>query len=187
MRFNPISPDWWWDTLERVHWQNQICRYKCYIESKVIWNVGKDLNSPNKTGCKGKTCSLGPLGQVCSSACLHLSVCLWVTSIKRFNPFLCKSCDVTEHRGWISACQPAHLSKVTRLVCWSRNKCLHPSWRDARVFTPHNSTGSARAFGVTVLHATILVWDGNFHMAPGDLTNCAASFRTWSDTGNPWP
>lgn len=88
------------------------------LESKVSWIVGKNLPSPKKTLCRGKTCTFGPLkghlSQVCSAACLHLSACLWVTSLKRywFNPFLCQSSDLREHGG-CGPLQPAHSSEVS--------------------------------------------------------------------------
>lgn len=64
----------------------------------------------------------GHLSQVCSAACLHLPVCRWVTSLKRywFTPFL--SSDLREHGGWTIAA----LSEVSISgVCWSLYKCLH--------------------------------------------------------------
>lgn len=72
-----------------------------------------------KPAAKQNRVLFGPLGfcqaterailvRVCSAACLHLSVCLWVTSLKRywFNPFLCKSSDLREHGGRTFAACP---------------------------------------------------------------------------------
>lgn len=101
------------------------------LESKVSWIVGKNLSSPNKTLCRGKTCTFGPLkghlSQVCSAACLHLSACLWVTSLKRywFNPFLCQSSDLREHGGQTSAACTLIRGEYFIRVCWSRNNYLH--------------------------------------------------------------
>lgn len=70
----------------------------------------------------------GHLSQVCSAACFNLSVYLWVTSLKRywFTPFLCKTSDSREHRGWtFAACTHVRGEYFWYFMVCVDVKCLH--------------------------------------------------------------
>lgn len=108
---DPISPDWWRDTLEGVHWQDQICAYECSIESKVSWiDKKKIFTTQTEQAAKQKGwlfwtnwLQSGHWRAILARfAQLHVSICqsvFGITSLKGhwFNPFLCKSSDL---RAW---------------------------------------------------------------------------------------